>query len=61
MIEKQTQWINIKNGRTYVVDGMVRNCTNEQDGQQMIIYHEALKDVPYAREEKEFLSKFEKK
>jgi hypothetical protein len=53
-------WVNIKKGTYYAVLNEVINCTNEQDGQTMILYR-SLDDseLPlFVREKSEFLTKF---
>jgi hypothetical protein len=52
---------NIKKGTLYEVIGVTMNCTNAQDGQQMVMYRglEAHSRI-YVREYTEFYQKFEK-
>lgn len=46
-----------KTGNIYLVIGEVINCTNDRDGQVMIVY---LKDETlFVREKQEFFCKFE--
>lgn len=47
-----------KTGAVYNVIGKVRNCTNSQDGQMMIVYSRDGEE--YVREESEFFEKFVK-
>ena len=53
-----------KTGNFYLAFGKIINTTNRLDGQSMVLYGELGKDLPaltkFAREEKEFLEKFEK-
>lgn len=51
---------NIKTGKIYrVVSFNARNCTNANDGQEMIVYTENETGNIYTREKTEFLEKFE--
>lgn len=57
-------WINNKRGTFYVVTGLARNCTNDCDGQQMVVYQAVAKEgdaglgLVFVREIGEFLRKF---
>jgi len=56
-------WIHNKTGNTYIncEPAIVINATNENDGQEMIVYHrqDTSKDGnTYVRERNEFLHKF---
>lgn len=55
---KSGLWRNKKKGDIYSVIGVVRNCTNAQDGQQMVEYHSE-KAGKCVRELTEFMQKFE--
>lgn len=50
-----------KTGNLYLKLGEAKNCTNANDGQQMIYYCEYGKENPmrFVREKSEFLEKFE--
>lgn len=51
-----------KSGRLYTAAALVINCTNDQDGQKMVLYqaaHQTLTPKLFAREITEFLEKFE--
>jgi len=55
-----TIYRNKKNQQYYEVIGEAINCTNEQDGQQMIIYKSFNNpELTFVRERDEFLFKFE--
>ena len=49
---------NKKKGNDYIYLGECLNCTNAQDGQDMIVY--ARDGLLFVREKKEFFEKFEK-
>lgn len=49
-------FIHKKTGNKYVVIGECLNCTNAQDGQEMVIYFR--NDLTFVREKTEFLEKF---
>lgn len=49
---------NKKTGMIYTYIDEVINCTNEQDGQIMILYTKD--DMLFAREKEEFYNKFER-
>jgi hypothetical protein len=49
-------FIHRKTGNKYVVVGECLNCTNAQDGQEMVIYFRDGRT--YVREKAEFLEKF---
>ncbi|MCW7492496.1 hypothetical protein ND861_09820 [Leptospira sp. 2 VSF19] len=51
----------LKTGNLYLKLDEVKNCTNSNDGQQMIYYCEYGKETPlkFVREKSEFLEKFE--
>lgn len=49
-------FIHRKTGNKYVVIGECLNCTNAQDGQEMVIY--ARDGQVFVREKSEFLEKF---
>ncbi|PJZ43860.1 hypothetical protein [Leptospira brenneri] len=50
-----------KTGNLYLKLDEVKNCTNANDGQEMVLYCEYNKENPlkFVREKKEFLEKFE--
>ncbi|MCZ8155680.1 MAG: DUF1653 domain-containing protein [Leptospira sp.] len=50
-----------KSGNIYVLIGYAKNCTNENDGQEMIVYQPAdsAENRMFVREKNEFLTKFE--
>lgn len=48
--------IHLKTGNEYTVIGEAINCTDEQDGQQMVIYRN--KDKVFVREVNEFQDRF---
>lgn len=48
--------IHLKTGNEYTVIGEAINCTDEQDGQQMVIYRN--KDQVFVREVNEFQDRF---
>lgn len=47
----------IKTGKTYFMVGMVTNATNENDGQQMVLYY-SKNGMCFVREVNEFIEKF---
>lgn len=49
-------WVNRKNGRTYVAEGLVTNASNDNAGQVMVKY--SRDGELYVREIHEFLTKF---
>lgn len=49
-------FIHKKTGNKYVVIGECLNCTNAQDGQEMVVYSRGGK--VFVREKSEFLKKF---
>jgi len=49
-------FIHKKTGNVYQVVGECLNCTNAQDGQEMVIY--AKDGKTFVREKREFLEKF---
>lgn len=51
-------YVNKKKGTFYRVIGEAINCTNAQDGQEMIIYTDG--KLTFVREKAEFNIKFEK-
>jgi len=51
------QWKNKKNGKTYLFLNEAINTTNENDGQIMVHYTDAIEK--FVREKKEFSEKFE--
>lgn len=56
-----TIWRSNKNGRQYVVLSSATNCTNEQDGQSMVLYVVLERNIDeelYVRLRSEFLEKF---
>lgn len=53
-------WWNKKNTERYVVLDIVTNCTNEQNGQQMVEYVKDGDSKKCVREIEEFRQKFEK-
>lgn len=57
-IEHMSKWRNKKSGETYwIIDSVIINCTNNEDGQLMVLYS---KDNKYfVREKNEFKEKFE--
>lgn len=50
---------NRKNGKIYEVLNTIKNCTNEQDGQEMYLYKLPDQDLLFVRSIDEFLVKFE--
>lgn len=61
MIQSGEIYKNKKNGNLYQVDGLGINCTNAQDGQEMVLYHPMETGAPYGfcREISEFKEKFD--
>ena len=57
--EPDKQYRNKKNGKIYTVTGEVRNCTNEQDGQEMFMYKVDDCNLTFVRSKEEFNQKFE--
>lgn len=51
--------IHLKTGKTYYVLGNACNCTNELDGQRMVLYTNGT--TLFVREKEEFWNKFEVK
>lgn len=51
------RWIHKKTGNRYVVKDVVKNCTNENDGQEMIFYVD-MEGRRFVRESGEFFLKF---
>lgn len=47
----------IKTGNTYFMYDIVTNATNENDGQQMVLYY-SLDGMRFVREVNEFIEKF---
>lgn len=62
MVEKNSLWINNKNGREYKVIDEAIDCTNERDGLIVVVYicKEAGGKL-FVREKNEFLKKFSPK
>jgi len=51
---------NKKSGKMYVFLGVAINCTNDMDGDLMVLYREdGVFDTEFVRESTEFYSKFE--
>lgn len=59
-IKSGESWINSKNQKQYNIKGFVRNATNAQSGQVMVLYQD-LGGWDFVRERNEFLEKFTKK
>lgn len=59
IIEKNSLWINNKNGREYQAVSEAIDCTNERDGLIVVVYicKEAERKL-FVREKNEFLKKF---
>lgn len=54
-------WINNKNGKKYVVKNTILDCTNEREGEKLVIYClHGDNSEEYAREASEFYNKFTK-
>ncbi|MCK9369201.1 DUF1653 domain-containing protein [Candidatus Dojkabacteria bacterium] len=49
---------NCKNGNVYKIIGNAINCTNDRDGEKMVIYSPVGSFKTYVRKEKEFFEKF---
>lgn len=58
--ETTYRYRHLKTGNIYILVGIAINATNAQDGQGMILYTKENDSVTYAREENEFLEKFER-
>lgn len=55
-------YLHKKTNHVYMVSKVVKNCTNKNDGELLVIYKSAWKSGPtdvYARELNEFKAKFE--
>lgn len=62
MIEKNSLWINNKNGREYQVISEAIDCTNERDGLITVVYIcKEAEGKLFVREKGEFLIKFSPK
>ncbi|AVQ30832.1 hypothetical protein C4N18_06250 [Fusobacterium varium ATCC 27725] len=62
MVEKNSLWINNKNGREYQVIDEAIDCTNERDGLIVVVYIcKEAKGKLFVREKNEFLKKFSPK
>lgn len=57
--EPDKQYRNKKNCKIYTVTGEALNCTNAQDGQEMLIYKVSDCDLTFVRSKEEFYEKFE--
>ena len=61
LFNRHKVWIHVKSDKPYMVDDVAYNCTNENDGQILVIYkplYENFDHPVYAREMGEFLEKF---
>jgi len=60
LFENKVNAVHKKTGNKYAVIGLVKNCTNAQDGQIMVMYESLTmyRDVHFTRELSEFLDKF---
>ena len=62
MVEKNSLWINNKNGREHQVIDEAIDCTNERDGLIVVVYIcKEAKGKLFVREKNEFLKKFSPK
>lgn len=61
LFNRNKVWIHIKSDKLYMVDDVAYNCTNDSEGQVMVIYkplYEKFDHPVYTREINEFLEKF---
>lgn len=49
-----------KTGNDYVLIGYAINCTNERDGEEIVIYRKLYETQMFVRNKQEFLQKFTK-